>query len=293
MNALVRWLLREPLILFMALGGCIFALNAIIHPAPTNDARRIEVTSADSKRIRALYTQQWGAPPSEADMPSLLDNFVSSEVLFREGTALGLGSDDPVIRNRIIQKMNFLLQDASTISQPSEAEMLDYLQSHQASYRFAEQVIFSQIYFSPALRGKRMATDAGVVLEHLKWTKPGGVDRGDPFMQAGDMSPQSHQTLAKEFGPAFADALFALPEGSWQGPVPSVFGVHVVRILDRKPSRMPTLAEVRDRVHDDLMAERLHVATNAAYEKILSKYWVVIAGAPKPTGQVIARNVSR
>ncbi|HTJ62408.1 MAG TPA: peptidylprolyl isomerase [Alphaproteobacteria bacterium] len=268
-------LLREPLVHFLVLGGLIFAANAIRHPATIEDAHRIAIGKADMARIRALYTQQWGAPPADADLPNLVENYVRAEVLAREGTFLGLAADDPVVRNRLIQKMEFLLQDTSGIAQPTDAELAAYLAAHAADYRTPERIVFRQIYFSPSLRGDQADGDARAGLASL--VKAGSDPMGDPFMLAADPEPKSRVDLAKDFGADFAAALFALPPGRWQGPVHSALGVHLVRVEQHLPSSLPPLVDIRARVHDDLMAERFQAASDAAYARLRSRYTVVVA----------------
>ena len=58
--------------------------------------------------------------------------------------------------------------------------------------------------------------------------------------------------LEKQFGTEFTAEVLALPAGKWSGPVRSGYGLHVVKVFDRKPGRIPDLAEVRDKVETDL-----------------------------------------
>jgi len=275
MTALTRRLLREPLLYFLALGALIFAVNALLHPAPSGDPQRIAIGKADIERVRALYTQQWGAPPADADMPKLVEDYVRAEILAREGTALGLAADDPVVRNRLVQKMEFLLQDTSSIPQPSDAEMEAWLAAHADRYQVPERLVFHQVYFSPSLRGDRAEGDARAMLASLGAAESDPA--GDPFMLAADPEPRSRADIAQDFGAGFAAALFAMPGGSWRGPVRSALGIHLVRIDQRLPARLPPLAEIRDRVHDDMMAERFQAASDAAYARVRAKYQVTVA----------------
>jgi len=273
----MKRLLGEPLLHFLALGALIFAVNAVLHPSQAGDPHRIAIGKADIERVRALYAQQWGAPPADADMPKLVENYLRSEILAREGASLGLMADDAVVRNRLVQKMEFLLQDISAIAQPSEAEMAAWLAAHADRYRVPERLVFRHIYFSPSLRGDRTDGDARAMLASLTPAKTAPDPAGDPFMLAADPEPRSGADIARDFGADFAAALFALPAGSWQGPVRSALGIHLVRIDQRLDARLPPLGEIRDRVHDDMMAERFQTASDAAYARIRAKYTVTVA----------------
>ena len=289
MKALVRRIVREPLVHFLLLGALIFAVNAILHPAARNDSHKIEIGKADVERIRALYAQQWGAPPEAADMPNLLNNYVRSEILFREGAALGLGADDSVLRNRIMQKMEFLLQDTSSVQQPTDAEMQRYLEAHAKTYAVPEQVAFSQIYFSPSLRGDRAEGDAHAMLASLGAPGSGAAPHGDPSMLPADAGPQSRAEIEQDYGPEFAASVFALPIGVWQGPIRSALGLHLVRVESHSAPRLPPLAQIRNRIHDDIVAERMSAAADAAYAVIRARYQVVVAPDALPAGPAAAR----
>ena len=55
------------------------------------------------------------------------------------------------------------------------------------------------------------------------------------------------------FGPTFADELLTLPtDGTWSGPIPSGYGIHLVSVVEVQPGRVPELGEVRGAVERDL-----------------------------------------
>ena len=56
-----------------------------------------------------------------------------------------------------------------------------------------------------------------------------------------DRSPEQ---LAKDFGSQFAQAVFKLKPGSWQGPVESGYGWHLVFVDSFTPGRIPAFEEV-------------------------------------------------
>ena len=64
--------------------------------------------------------------------------------------------------------------------------------------------------------------------------------------------------------------------GAWDGPLESVFGVHLVRVRSRVDGRLPALSEVRGRVLLDFMNEREKAASDRAFTEIRSHYQVVV-----------------
>jgi hypothetical protein len=51
----------------------------------------------------------------------------------------------------------------------------------------------------------------------------------------------------------------------------------VVKVFDRKPGRIPDLAEVRDKVATDLQYEARRAAQEQGYQEIAGKYRVAIS----------------
>ena len=95
-NNVWRQLLAEPTVHFVVLGGLLFAVNAVIAPAQQNTAAaspqpvREVVIGAD--RIRNLvdaWTEAWQRTPLPAEIRSMVEEEVRTEVLAREARILG------------------------------------------------------------------------------------------------------------------------------------------------------------------------------------------------------------
>ena len=70
--------------------------------------------------------------------------------------------------------------------------------------------------------------------------------------------------------------LASLETGSWQGPVASGYGLHLVYIIDRTEARLPPLAEIRDSVLYELLAERRQQANQAFIEALRERYQIIV-----------------
>lgn len=85
--------------------------------------------------------------------------------------------------------------------------------------------------------------------------------------------------LKKTFGDQFVSAITALPVGSWQGPIDSGYGAHLVYVAKYTDSRLPALAEVRQEVRREYTDARRRQATDNYYNALLSRYSVRIEPA--------------
>lgn len=275
-------LLREPLLHFVLIGAVLFAVDAALRDASAPSDQVIRITEAEIVRLGAQWTKQYQRPPAPTQMQGLLDARVREEVLYREALAMGLDEDDGIIRRRLAQKLEFVIEDLAAAREPTEAELGAFFKAQRERYRLPPRVSFSHVYFSPD-RGAE--AEASLVLASLRPETLGAAaaDRGDRFMMGASYREQSPQDLEAVFGPEFVHALLDLEPGVWSGPLASDYGWHLVRIGARSDSRLPALAEVADRVRQDWSYEQRRQANEAVFEQLLARYEVVIEGEVEGT----------
>jgi peptidyl-prolyl cis-trans isomerase C len=157
MKSIMKKLLKEPILHFLALGAVIFALNAWRERArPMGaSAARIEATAAVIDRLRAGYERQFGQAPDADEMRGLVTAHIREEVLCREALALGLDRDDTIVRRRLAQKMEFLTDDIATAAVPEDAVVREFFEKNAERYAKPGRVTFRHVYFSKEKRGCR------------------------------------------------------------------------------------------------------------------------------------------
>jgi hypothetical protein len=269
----MRRLLREPLVHFLGLAALLFALYGAVSPDAADAPHEIVVDRARAAALAAQFERVWQRAPTAEELRGLIDAFVREEVLYREGLALRLDQDDPVVRRRVGQKMEFLA-DAAADAEASEAELQAWLDAHPDDYRVEPRTSLRQVYFDPARRGARL--DADVAAARAALAAGGGAEPGDATLLPPALDTAATSEIARVFGDAFAQAVAALPAGGWHGPVASSYGVHLVEIRAREPGRTPPLAEVRAAVERDLLRARADAASEAFYRELRARYTVRI-----------------
>ena len=86
---------------FVVLGSLIFVIDE-----QTSDPLDIIVVDAALERqVAALWAAQIQREPTEAEVVSLVDDWVTEEIWRRESMRLNLAEEDEIIRRRMIQKM--------------------------------------------------------------------------------------------------------------------------------------------------------------------------------------------
>ncbi|HNP34844.1 MAG TPA: peptidylprolyl isomerase [Woeseiaceae bacterium] len=271
-------LLREPLLHFFLLGALLFVLFSYLHKGVSAAPDEILVDAARISALSTQYERIWQRPPSAPELKGLIADWVRDEIMYREGVALGLDRDDPVIRRRVAQKVAFM-SDALVDDRPGEAELERWLAEHRETYRIEPVVSMRQVYFDP----QRHKTDLTSLIETARSDLAAGVSEaeaihGDTTLLPAKLQGGSRSDIARIFGAGFADEVVELPVGVWSGPVRSGYGLHLVRLDDLQAGRDATLDEVRMAVTRDLVAARKAEADEAFYDALRQQYEVVIAG---------------
>lgn len=136
----MRWL-REPLVHFLALGALLFGATALLHRAPPEDPvaapERIVVSAGLRENFVLNFARNNGRAPTDAELAVAIEEYVREEVLCREARALGLDRDDPAVRRRLRQRMEFAAEDAAGAAAPTEAELAAFLRENPARFRAA------------------------------------------------------------------------------------------------------------------------------------------------------------
>jgi parvulin-like peptidyl-prolyl isomerase len=182
----------------------------------------------------------------------------------------------------LAQKLSFLIEDLAAVEEPGDDELRRFYGTRSDAYVQPARMSFRHVFFSRDRRADASA-EAGAALATLRLTAAGGgiaTTLGDPFMLHSEYAGRSHQEVRELFGPEFADSVFALQGDSWQGPVKSSYGEHLVLILGREDARTPPFEEVREAVLRDFQQERREEANTEAYREMRARYEVEVEEAP-------------
>lgn len=287
----MKILIREPLFHFLLLGCLFFLVYQLLADSAGDEAAtatRVEVDAARMQALAAQFEKTWQRAPSDSELERLVESYVREEIYYREALALGLDQNDPVVRRRLQQKLQFITEDMAVIEQPDDGELQQYLEANPDLYRRPSVYSFVQVYLNPELRGERLAADAEALLAGLR---DGGVDAmavGDPTLLQPVFRQETGRYISRAFGQRFVQQLDGLPTASWQGPLQSGYGMHLVYLEERVEGEMPPLAEVRDAVLRDWNAKRRRQLNDDIYQEFRKRYEVVVdtAGATAETGSV-------
>jgi hypothetical protein len=233
--------------------------------------------------LAAGFAKTWQRPPTDVELKGLVDDWVREEIAVREAMTSGLDRDDTIIRRRLRQKFEFVLEDADGAAPASDQELQAWLDGHQDRFRIEPRVSFRQAFVNPTRRGAAADGDARRLLARLRDAGPDAplARVGDPIMLPPEVSLETRGDVARAFGGEFAGRIEAIAPGAWTGPVESGYGLHLVLVRERVAGFVPGLAEVRPAVEREVLIDRRARRIAATYERLLGKYTVVVE---KPEG---------
>jgi len=286
---LMKTLLREPLLYFLLLGGLMFGVYDFVFDDANGEQQLAEIVITDGQ-VDALiqgFEKSRQRLPSQQELDGLLQGFVREEIMYREALAMGLDRDDPIVRRRLQQKLEFLSEDIATLDEPTDAELQAFLDDHPDLFLQPTQFTLEQIYFNSNARGSSVRSDAESLLQTLRAREKqsGSNSESNAPAQFGDpllMTPSrfnvvSESEISRAFGAQFLEAVEDLPLGRWEGPVRSGLGLHLVFIHERNVGNLPPLAEIRKVVNREWESTKRRQANDAFYSAMRERYTVTLA----------------
>jgi hypothetical protein len=270
-------LLREPLVHFVFAGALLFGAYAWLNPATPKQGgdHAVRIGEGEILWLRQTFANQWRREPTSEEMAGLIATLVEEELMAREAHAIGLDQNDTIVRRRLAQKIDFMVADTAGTVDPGEPELRGYYLAHAERYRTAATISFSHIYFSRERR-RDAVTDATEALRLAAGNPAIRPTDSDQLLLDDSYRDLDRHAVESLFGPAFAQAVFALPAGTWRGPVSSGFGVHLVYVADMRPAQQKSFEEVRATVTSEWLREKSRAIRADYLERLRAKYGVVI-----------------
>jgi peptidyl-prolyl cis-trans isomerase C len=293
-----RWA-REPLLHFLLIGAALFVIYHWLNPTAANSdtSRRIELTNDDIRQLEISWTAQWQRPPTPEETRNLVEDKVRQEILYREGLALGLDRGDTIVKRRLAQKMEFLTDDVSALRDPSLDELKKWYAKNGSQFSLPSRITFRHLYFSSDKRGAQARDAAASALAKLADNPGATIDLrslGDSFMFQDDYGDRTADQVANVFGRKFADELFKLKPGAWDGPVESGLGWHLVWVESITPGRTPEFEEVEiSEIKSQWLAAQRAASKRELFATMRARYEIVLPRGQQSVTDAIAWHGTR
>jgi len=283
----MKRLLTEPLLHFLLAGAALFAAYTFIGRGAADRSAGanpiVRIGEGEVSWLRETWVRQWQRPPTQAELRGLVTEFLKEELLAREARAMALDENDTIVRRRLAQKLEFLMQDTVRLAEPSAEDLRHFYDAHPELFRAPGRVSFSQIFFSREQRHDARA-DAKAALVALSKAagRADAAQFGDSLLIDADFRDADEASVEAQFGAEFGKSLFALTPGGWQGPIESAYGLHLVRVDELAAPAQRAFADVSTQVLARWRAEREREQGEQYFAALLKKYDVAIDDSVKP-----------
>jgi peptidyl-prolyl cis-trans isomerase C len=178
-----------------------------------------------------------------------LDSLITRDLLMRE--ALRRGIERRVdVRGRLEQARRSILLEAllrevaENAPAISDGELRKYYEENKANFETGERVRVRHILFKEEGKAKEFAQRA---------------KNGEPFDQLMRAAEKVGGTTADlgliergSFDKDFENASFGAPENSIVGPVKTLYGYHVIQVLEKRPAGLAPFEEVKGKIAAEL-----------------------------------------
>ncbi|MCB1646259.1 MAG: peptidyl-prolyl cis-trans isomerase [Pseudomonadales bacterium] len=253
-------MIREPLVGFLIVGLLLFAAD---HQLNQNQPT-IEITPALQQRLALLWETQTGQPPDAGELRSITDNWLREEILYREALAMKLDSDDEIIRRRLVQKLEFIIDEVSP-ALPTDAELRQYYQTHLEDYRLPERYSFIHYFYATPEAAE----------EARRRALAGETINGEPTLLNRANISKNLRQIAASFGPDFAVQLADSEATGWLPVIHSQYGYHLLNLTQRLPAEVVPFENVSQKVLEDITRSQTERRRNEWLESVRDQYRII------------------
>lgn len=266
-------LLKDPFLHFVVIGALLFVTYLWVNPASMADHREIVVDAGRIEQLIARFERTWNRAPSDEELKGIIDNFIVEEILYRQALTMGLDNNDSVIRRRLRQKLEFLTMEATSLEEPSDTELQQYLEQNPEQFQTAARFSFEQIYIKIDQSKGGIKAQVEIIQERLR--------KGEQVTGARSLIPERFEQVTdfevdRIFGNGFAKSLEKLPLDQWSEPLTSGLGTHLVRISAYQPAEIPPLVSVQKEVLREWRNTRNQQMKAQLLEQLRANYTIVI-----------------
>ena len=286
---------KQPMVQFLITGGVLAALWWLVLAPESQDPKRIDVSARDIERFIQFRTRNFSTSASErfaamtpSAQRSIINDYAREEALYRHALSLGLDDSDYVIRQRLVQKVDFIANEQS-VGDPTEAELKAFFETHRDEFQTPTLVTFAHVFLRKETKEgdstdepltdvtDQRAVTLLATLNNEAIPAYSSTQYGDRFPYRVNYVEQSETVVASHMGQSAAHRIFELPvSDAWQGPIESDWGIHLIYKQAHLAAVKPDFLDVAQSVEMRWREKARIAARRLAAEQVLQQYDVVI-----------------
>ncbi len=270
MIKITKELIKEPLLHFMILGAIVYSYFSYMHNTQEDEKKVIKLSSYELQELKNFYKKTYAREADKETLKILIAKKYYDSVLLDKAFSLKIAQNDPVVAQRLLKKMQFVMQDRSQFKEPSQQELAAYYKQHIKAYSHVKSISFSSIYFHDDT-DKRIE----MTMQILRSTQVNSAD-GRGFSEVSKLpyhvEKMSYKELEKSYGRYFAKKIFVLQKGMWHQALHAKDGARIVFITDEEVGDAYDFDVIEGRVYADYIAQESAQLKEQAYKEIAAQY---------------------
>jgi len=289
--SVIQTTLKQPLLHFVVIGALLFLIFSLSDASDeTVDENIIAVDRAtllsymqyQANAFNEEFFAQQLDRMDESQRRLLIEGYYREEALYREALAMGMDEGDYNIKQRMVEKLVFLLQGSvPEVPAATQQDLENYYAENENIYRRPASYSFTHVFIDDQEHSPDGRSRAEALLEELTENNIdflGASDYGDNFPYLQNYVRRSRDFIRNNFNDEFAIWLDSIDaqDGLWQGPAESPFGFHVIMLSNYFPAELPSLEEIRDRIEEDFFIESQYLLRVEAENNLVEKYQLEI-----------------
>ena len=201
--------------------------------------------------------------------------------LYKRAVGMNMQAHDPIVRARLLYRAREALGFVPEDRMPTLEALEAHRRAHPERFERESKIVFEHVFLSRSKRGDSLGKDASAMREVL--SKLGDAPArglGDPLPGLRPEQVATPTRIRSEYGSELATVVEEAALGTWRGPVPSVYGLHFIKVIDKAPSYVPRLEVIGAEVRADLLSELREQLRTERMSALRDAYVVTIERVP-------------
>lgn len=258
---------QDPLLHFFAIGLLIFSIDNFVRGEPVSE-KVIVIDKPLKDELTQQFQNQNRRQPTEKELDNMLETWIQTELLYRKGLSLGLDKNDPVIRDRLIQKTEFLFKNITEVKEPTDEQLRQWYKTKSSNYQKPPRYDFEHVLVKHEHANAEQQAEiilkqiySGTRLQNFK-------ERHHTFVG------RNYFGLKVSFGDEFVDALDQITKDQWQ-ILRSKKGWHVVRLRSIQQDPLPSFEKIKPLLLSDWRKQKQRQQAVNLIEELRATYVIV------------------
>jgi len=273
---MLKKILAEPLLHFVLLALLFFVIHGLVGTNNDEEQYKITLSSLRVEQLENGFEKTWSRAPNSQELKKLIDDYVLDEIYAREAQLIGLVENDTVVRKRLRQKMEFMLQDVSSLQEPDQKTLMLYYHANKDRYIDEARYSFRQVYISPQKNKVQVQHMASKILTELE---QGNIPQGDSSLLAKQIINNTAFQVDRQFGKDFSAKLNTLALNQWSTTIRSGLGYHIVKLSERTLKQAKAFESIQAQLIVDWKYQQSKLFQQAYEQELLGKYDINIVDA--------------